>query len=129
MATEDGNIDADEDNVDNEQIESRNERRDGDKSSRVHSFTLWFTLSVAFSLCFVRRFTIPTWSDALANDFRADAAEFGTLSGGYWYAYAALQIPSGTMLDLCNRHAVASHVFLLFLLPLLPLVAILVRCG
>ena len=95
-----------------------NERKDGKLKdglhfSKVHSFALWFTLSAGYSLCFLRRYTIPTWSDALAKDFRADAAEFGILSGGYWYAYAALQIPCGVMLDLFNRYTVTSHIFLL----------------
>ena len=67
---------------------------------------------------------MPTWSDVLTKDFQADAVEFGTLSGGYWYAYAALQIPSGIILDLFNRHAATSCVLLMFILLLLPLVDI-----
>ena len=74
--------------------------------SRVHSLALWFTLSFSFFLSLVRRFTVTTWSDVLVKDFQADATKFGTLSVGYWYAYAVLQIPSGIMLDLINRHVV-----------------------
>ena len=86
---------------------------DGLDFSRVHSFVLWFILSVTFGLCFVRRYTIPTWSDVLAKDFQMDATEFGTLSGGYWYAYSALQIPFGLLLDMTNRQVFTSHIFLL----------------
>ena len=84
---------------------SLHEKTDGLAISRVHSFVLWLALSITYSITFVRRYSIPTWSDVLAKDFRADAAEFGTLSSGYWYAYSVLQMPSGIMLDLFNRHA------------------------
>ena len=88
-----------------EQSPTLDEKTDGLTFSRVHSFALWFALSITFSLNFLRRFSISTWSDVLAKDFRADAAEFGTLSSGYWYAYSVLQMPSGIMLDVLNRHA------------------------
>ena len=91
--------------------------------SRVHSFALWFTLSITFFLSFVRRYTIATWGDALVKDFQADAAEFAALSFGFWYAYAILQIPSGIMLEFINRHAAALCVSLLLHLSLLLVVA------
>ena len=76
--------------------------------SKVHSFALWFTLSISFFLSLVRRYTIATWSDVLVKDFQADATKFGALSFGFWYAYAALQIPFGIMLDLINRQVRAA---------------------
>ena len=91
----------------------------GSCSSRVHSFALWFALSIAFLLMFVRRYSISTWSDVLAKEFKADAAKFGTLSSGYYYAYSVLQIPYGIMLDSFSRHATDGYVSLLLLLPLL----------
>ena len=84
--------------------------------SRLHSFALWFTLSITYFLSYVRRYTIATWSDVLVKDFQADASKFAALSFGFWYAYAALQIPSGIMLDLMiNRYAAALCVLLLLL--------------
>ena len=71
--------------------------------STVHSILLWLTVTVAYVMGAMRRYSMSTWSDSLVKEFQTDATGFATLSSAYLYTFSLLQIPCGIMLDVFGR--------------------------
>lgn len=59
----------------------------------------WVLGSLFFCYAFVQRVSPSVMVDELMRDFSASAAILGNLSAFYFYAYAALQIPVGLLMD------------------------------
>lgn len=59
----------------------------------------WALASLFFCYAFVQRVSPSVMVDELMRDFAASAAILGNLSAFYFYAYAALQIPVGLLMD------------------------------
>lgn len=60
---------------------------------------VWLLGALSFGIAFVHRVAPSAMVSDLMRDFAVGAAVLGNLSAIYFYAYAALQIPVGVMLD------------------------------
>lgn len=59
----------------------------------------WLLASLFFCYAFVHRVSTSVMVDELMRDFAVGAAILGNLSAFYFYAYAALQVPVGLLMD------------------------------
>jgi MFS family permease len=59
----------------------------------------WTLASLFFCYGFVQRVSTSVMVDELMRDFAVSAAILGNLSAFYFYAYAALQVPVGLLMD------------------------------
>ncbi len=73
------------------------------RSAHARSLTrlwpLWLAAVVLFGYGHLTRVAPGGMIDVLMRDFAVSAAALGNISSMYWYAYAAVQIPGGALLD------------------------------
>jgi MFS family permease len=74
----------------------------------MRSWAAWLLASLFFFFAFATRVSPSVMVDALMRDFALSAAIIGNLSAIYFYVYAALQIPIGSMLDKLGPRRVLS---------------------
>ena len=67
--------------------------------SQLYPWFAWFLGAVFFSYAFFQRMGTSVMVADLMRDFGVTAAILGSLSAYYFYAYAAIQIPVGVMVD------------------------------
>jgi len=60
---------------------------------------IWFVAVLGHSVGLFHRAALGPMADQLMADFGLTAAAFGSLGAIYYYVYAALQLPSGTVAD------------------------------
>ena len=60
---------------------------------------IWISAGVLFGYGHLTRVAPAGMIDSLMRDFEVGAAALGNLSAMYWYAYAAVQIPGGILID------------------------------
>lgn len=60
---------------------------------------MWGLVAMLYLLGFFQRMAPAVMVDELMRDFRISGALMGNLSATYFYAYAAMQIPSGLLVD------------------------------
>lgn len=65
----------------------------------ARAWTIWVLGASAFAFAFFHRVAPSVMVADLMRDFAVGAAVLGNLSAIYFYAYAGLQIPIGTLLD------------------------------
>ncbi len=65
----------------------------------LRGWLIWSVCAVMFAYAFFHRVAPGVMFDRLMRDFHVGAAVLGNLSACYLYAYAAMQIPVGVMLD------------------------------
>ncbi len=63
------------------------------------AWAAWLLASVFFFYAFAQRVAPSVMVEDLMRDFAVGAAILGNLSAAYFYAYAALQVPIGLMVD------------------------------
>ncbi len=63
------------------------------------AWTIWALGATAFGYAFFQRVTPSVMVDDLMRDFSVGAAVLGNLSALYFYAYAGLQLPIGSLID------------------------------
>ncbi len=63
------------------------------------AWAIWVLGSTAFGYAFFQRVTPSVMVDDLMRDFAVGAAVLGNLSALYFYAYAGLQLPIGSLID------------------------------
>lgn len=64
-----------------------------------HSWLVWGCAALFYWYQFLLRVSPSVMSQELMTDFHVDACSLGVLTSFYFYAYAFLQIPVGTLLD------------------------------
>ena len=69
------------------------------KLSLSHSWLIWSCAALFYCYQFLLRVAPSVMTHELMADFQVDAAVLGTLTSFYYYAYAGLQVPVGTLLD------------------------------
>lgn len=62
-------------------------------------YLIWGTLFFGHSMLLFHRMAMATVADRLMADFSISATAFGALTSVYFYIYAAMQLPSGTLAD------------------------------
>lgn len=67
--------------------------------SLARSWLIWSCAALFFFYQFLLRVSPSVMTHELMGDFHVDACALGTLTSFYFYAYAALQLPVGTLLD------------------------------
>ncbi len=67
--------------------------------SLKQSWIVWASAAFFFSYQFILRVSPSVMSEELMAEFNVDACTLGTLASLYFYAYAPMQIPVGTLLD------------------------------
>ncbi len=60
---------------------------------------LWFVAVLSHSIGIFHRAAMGPMADRIMADFNVTAVAFGSLGAIYFYVYAAMQIPSGTLAD------------------------------
>jgi MFS family permease len=65
----------------------------------MRGWLIWGCGAAFFAYAFIHRVAPSVMFDRLMADFAADATRLGQLSACYFYAYAAIQIPVGLLLD------------------------------
>ena len=65
----------------------------------ARAWTIWVLGATAFAFAFFHRVAPSVMVADLMRDFAVGAAVLGNLSAIYFYAYAGLQVPIGTLLD------------------------------
>ena len=60
---------------------------------------IWFVAVLSHSIGLFHRAAMGPMADRIMADFNITAVAFGSLGAVYFYIYAAMQIPSGTMAD------------------------------
>ncbi|MBN1152257.1 MAG: MFS transporter, partial [Dehalococcoidia bacterium] len=60
---------------------------------------IWFVAVLSHSVGLFHRAALGPMADRLMADFGLTAAAFGSLGAVYYYVYAAMQLPSGTLAD------------------------------
>lgn len=60
---------------------------------------IWFIAVLGHSVGLFHRAALGPMADQLMGDFGLTAAAFGSLGAVYYYVYAAMQLPSGTVAD------------------------------
>ncbi len=60
---------------------------------------IWFVAVLGHSVGLFHRAALGPMADRLMADFGLTAAAFGSLGAVYYYVYAAMQLPSGTLAD------------------------------
>jgi sugar phosphate permease len=60
---------------------------------------IWFVAVLSHSIGLFHRAALGPMADRLMADFDLTAAAFGSLGAIYFYVYAAMQLPSGTLAD------------------------------
>jgi len=60
---------------------------------------IWFVAVLAHSVGLFHRAALGPMADRIMADFGLTAAAFGSLGAIYYYVYAAMQLPSGTVAD------------------------------
>ncbi len=60
---------------------------------------IWFVAVLGHSVGLFHRAALSPMADRLMADFGLTAAAFGSLGAVYFYVYAAMQLPSGTLAD------------------------------
>lgn len=68
----------------------------------------WAVLAVGFLLVSTYRLSSAVLADRLMQAFVATGAELGTLHASFFYVYAALQIPSGALVDRYGPRRIAA---------------------
>ena len=63
------------------------------------SWLIWGCAALFYGYQFMLRVSPGVMADDLMETFQVDACSLGTLTGFYYYAYAVLQIPVGTLMD------------------------------
>jgi sugar phosphate permease len=67
--------------------------------SLKRSWMVWACAALFFCYQFLLRVSPSVMTHELMSDFHVDACALGTLTSFYFYAYASLQLPVGTLLD------------------------------
>lgn len=67
--------------------------------SLKHSWVIWGCAALFYWYQFLLRVSPSVMSQELMTDFHVDACSLGVLTSFYFYAYAFLQVPVGTLLD------------------------------
>lgn len=81
----------------------------GNTGFNVARWMIFSILTATYILVYFHRMAPAVAADFLMADFRITGAELGSLSGIYFFVYAAMQIPSGVIADtLGTRTAVVS---------------------
>ncbi len=65
----------------------------------LQRWRIWFVAVLGHSVGLFHRSALSPMADQLMADFGLTAAAFGSLGAIYYYVYAALQLPSGTVAD------------------------------
>ena len=63
------------------------------------SWLIWGCAALFYGYQFMLRVSPGVMADDLMETFQVDACSLVTLTGFYYYAYAVLQIPVGTLMD------------------------------
>lgn len=63
------------------------------------AWTIWAVASLFYLIAYFIRVSPAVMTQELMRDFRIGAAGLGTLSAAYFYAYVAMQIPVGILVD------------------------------
>jgi sugar phosphate permease len=63
------------------------------------SWSVWGLGALLYLIAFFQRVSPAVFTDRLMADFRLDGAALGNLSAFYFYAYVAMQIPTGLLAD------------------------------
>ncbi|KAB1193104.1 MFS transporter [Haloferax sp. MBLA0076] len=71
-------------------------------------WVLWALLAVGFLLVSFHRVTTAVLADDLSRAFDTTGAELGMLHAAFFYIYAALQLPSGILVDRVGSRRVAA---------------------
>ncbi len=82
-------------------VDIANQTADGESraAAGLRDWTAWLLASLFFFYAFATRVAPSVMVEELMRDFAVGAAILGNLSAFYFYAYAALQIPIGILLD------------------------------
>ena len=80
--------------------------------SRNHMIIVFFAFAFGYFLSTLLRAITATLSPVLIDEFSLTAANLGLLSGGYFFGFAAMQIPLGYLLDRYGPKKIVS-IFLL----------------
>ena len=74
---------------------------------------IWIVVSLAHTVSLFHRAAMAPITDRVMADFDITALAFGSLGAAYFYTYAAMQLPSGTLADtLGPRKTVTAGLFL-----------------
>jgi len=68
-------------------------------SPTTRGWLIWGAAAALFGYAFLHRIAPSVMYDRLMAEFQASAAALGNLSACYFYAYAAMQLPAGMLLD------------------------------
>lgn len=66
---------------------------------RLRPWAMWFVGALFFCYAFFQRVAPSVMISELMRDFNASGAILGSLSAFYYYAYAAVQLPTGVLAD------------------------------
>jgi sugar phosphate permease len=69
------------------------------RPSRARAWTIWAIASTFYLVAYFIRVSPAVMTQELMRAFRIGAAGLGTLSAAYFYAYVAMQIPVGILVD------------------------------
>jgi sugar phosphate permease len=69
---------------------------------------MWGLVAMLYLLGFFQRMAPAVMVDELMREFAISGALIGNLSATYFYAYAAMQIPSGLLVDKIGPRRLAS---------------------
>lgn len=69
------------------------------ESRRLWPWAMWFVGALFFCYAFFQRVAPSVMINELMRDFNASGAILGSLSAFYYYAYAAVQLPTGVLAD------------------------------
>ncbi|MEB3702821.1 MFS transporter [Candidatus Bealeia paramacronuclearis] len=67
--------------------------------SLIKSWLVWACAAMFYAYQFLLRVSPNVMTGELMEAFSVDACALGTLTGLYYYGYAALQVPGGTLID------------------------------
>lgn len=73
--------------------------RTGASRAQALPWLLWLVAAALFGYGHLTRVAPAGMIDTLMRDFAVGAAVLGNLSAMYWYAYAAIQLPGGILID------------------------------
>ena len=73
------------------------------------SWTMWGLVVILYLIGFFQRVAPAVMSQELMSDFQLGGALLGNLSATYFYAYAAMQIPSGLLADHIGPRRLATY--------------------
>jgi MFS family permease len=80
-------------------VSQSNVRDESKKAPLWLGSSVWLIAALFYLTGFYQRVSPSVMTDELMRSFRIGAASLGNLSGFYFYAYVAMQIPTGVLVD------------------------------